>query len=775
MRLRFHFYLILICLGLLPFGMNAHHIWGGVMSYRAVADLGDSVRFEVLLEIARTGNWNGAYFDNPAFIGIWRVAEGPEYVLVGEDSAMYDEISVLDFEEHEEYVDVGDLRIQVTRYRYYFALPRDGNDYFVGYRRCCRTDGLVNIFDEDSESPNEPGSGYGITITSGAIELGNSSPRPVGDNPEVPLSFDYFIKSDKGFARNFGFIDSDGDSLVYNLSAPRIASGIVGGIPGTGTPEDCDGIIPSIVNCPPVFEDADYQDSFSVQKPFGLDQEFSLDTLSGEINGFLTTRGYFSVGIRVDEYRGDSLLSRTYFDYNFLVRPAEKFIPVSGTRFFDENGNGVLDSTEGRLINRMFQIDPKPFELEFGGNGQYRALVRQGDYQITDSDTLLQIGNTGFLDFTADTLTNDIVVDVPYTANRDAVITETRIVVTSTRCNRESDADLLIQNSGTVTQSGQVTLTLDDIVKLRSIDIPGVDTSNLPLIKFNYAGLAPFHSLGYKIGLSFPGEEFAGDTVEVAMEVESFQPGSSGDTLETSFVFKDIVTCGIDPNEKFVYPNRTKENYFYSGEKLVYTVTFENIGNDTVFDVRIQDHLDHYLDRNSLKVVDASHEYFMKLEGDHLSFHFEDIALPFTAQSPKSSSGYVTFSIRPLDDLQAGTTIYNMATIIFDENQPFSTNMISSRLAEVQSEGPRPLPAPGGILVYPNPSTSQFTFELAEELVDGTSFHIWDILGKEVSSGNVSGTMFRAGLELSPGLYVYEIRGAGGNRLFAGKIWKVGR
>jgi uncharacterized repeat protein (TIGR01451 family) len=155
-----------------------------------------------------------------------------------------------------------------------------------------------------------------------------------------------------------------------------------------------------------------------------------------------------------------------------------------------------------------------------------------------------------------------------------------------------------------------------------------------------------------------------------------FSPNSSQDPLSDT----DCQTSGMpfDPNDKTATPfgeglNREIPN----DSQINYTIRFQNIGNDTAFQVVIRDTLDDNLAIGSFRPGVSSHDYDWQMTGNGiLEFVFSNIQLPDSSIDAVRSQGFVTFSILPRPSLIPGSKIQNVASIYFDYTQPIVTNVV---------------------------------------------------------------------------------------------------
>lgn len=110
------------------------------------------------------------------------------------------------------------------------------------------------------------------------------------------------------------------------------------------------------------------------------------------------------------------------------------------------------------------------------------------------------------------------------------------------------------------------------------------------------------------------------------------------------------IRCSFDPNDKMVNPMRA-ENYTLFNEDLIYTIRFQNTGNDLAYRVVISDTLDPKLDWSSLQVLNSSHQEHLATdvsENGIITFSFENIRLPFEKQDKEGSNGFVSYKIKSI-------------------------------------------------------------------------------------------------------------------------------
>jgi uncharacterized repeat protein (TIGR01451 family) len=132
----------------------------------------------------------------------------------------------------------------------------------------------------------------------------------------------------------------------------------------------------------------------------------------------------------------------------------------------------------------------------------------------------------------------------------------------------------------------------------------------------------------------------------------------------------------IDPNDKTGFPLGIGQSHdILPNTDLQYVIRFQNTGTDTALTVVIRDTLD--IDLNIFTVTSgvSSHNYSFTMHGPRvLEWTFENINLPDSTTNEPESHGFVTFEVKQVPNLAAGTEINNNVGIYFDFNAPVITN-----------------------------------------------------------------------------------------------------
>jgi uncharacterized repeat protein (TIGR01451 family) len=141
-------------------------------------------------------------------------------------------------------------------------------------------------------------------------------------------------------------------------------------------------------------------------------------------------------------------------------------------------------------------------------------------------------------------------------------------------------------------------------------------------------------------------------------------------------IYCGLVTGSYDPNDKTGFPLGIGQSHdILPNTDLQYVIRFQNTGTDTAFTVVIRDTLDTDLNIFTVTSGVSSHNYSFTMHGPRvLEWTFNNINLPDSSANEPESHGFVTFQVKQVPDLSAGTEINNNVGIYFDFNAPVITN-----------------------------------------------------------------------------------------------------
>ncbi len=398
--------------------------------------------------------------------------------------------------------------------------------------------------------------------------------------------------------------------------------------------------------------------------------------------------------------------------------------------FLDENEDGLKDLEEEYIVMGKVQV------------------VGQELYQITSEDGINYFASPGTYSFDYFNLADgfryttsqrmDVTIEagdrykkVDFGVAAEEIVEGAEIYLSSGafRCFREIDYMLCFRNTGTELLESTVFLEIDE--RLDSIFFPEQPDViiNDHLVGWDFS-LNPGQNRIIRYSLNAP-EVDSPDDIGVIYKTRAWIDLANNDRKE--LCYEQELRCSYDPNDKLVYPNR-EDSLALLTDELVYTIRFQNTGNDVADDVVVVDTLSRNLDLETFFLINTSHPDKLEVLYDTddpyiVNFQFKNIFLPDSTTNEPASNGHVTFAIKPVEGLPEDTEINNTGYIYFDFNPAIITNTTSSTLVDefpiVATDDPQKLWT--DFYVYPNPTEGQINFS---ERVD--EIQLWDVNGRQL-------------------------------------------
>ncbi|MBK6902730.1 MAG: gliding motility-associated C-terminal domain-containing protein [Saprospirales bacterium] len=279
--------------------LKASHIVGGDITYKC---LGNN-KYEIILNVYRDCYYGDplAWFDNPAYIGIYRKSNNSLFQQVNMIfSGINDTLNNFIMDTCLFVPPV--VCVHATQYKKIVTIPYDAAGYEILYIRCCRNFPIQNIV-----SPTTTGSTHCVTLSGPSMLQCNSTPSFGGAAP-------IFICVNQPLAYDHSAVDPNGDSLVYRLFTP-FAGGTFANPQPTPPP-----IMPPLQLVD--WLEVPGQDFYSETNMLGAtppDAPLAINPSTGLLTAFPTLPGFFVVGVAVDEYRNGVLLSTVRRDFQYVV------------------------------------------------------------------------------------------------------------------------------------------------------------------------------------------------------------------------------------------------------------------------------------------------------------------------------------------------------------------------------------------------------------------------------------------------------------------------
>lgn len=453
-------------------------------------------------------------------------------------------------------------------------------------------------------------------------------------------------------------------------------------------------------------------------------------------------------------------------------------IHISGTVFFDENGNGIQDGEEYGLPQQKLLILPDSVYAQTDNAGKYSFWCGEETvYQIIPllsdnwklttetSSNGLKSASVPMAEVSLET-TDVTGIDFGIKNIKEERKTEISIIsLDAGRCFETFPMYLAVKNNGTVLEQGRIQFNLDPRygdIRSASQDYDMIDSKTLC---WNMS-LRPFEERKIKISMHMPDFNFTSDTLESVVSYKDAQSILSSDTTNV------VVRCSYDPNDKTVFPmGVTDENLVLMNEPLSYTIRFQNTGNDYAKNVVVIDTLSSALDLETFEVVAASHNLKTNYTSDGVvEFRFDNIMLLDSTTNEPESHGFVKYRIKAKKDLPDNTVIENTAHIYFDYNPAVVTNTTMNTMTYtiLKNEESTAIEVPSNATVklYPNPIRDYSVLEFDNAGNDLFQLTISDITGKIINTMQTSGNSFIVGKGLDKGVYLYSLKNTQTNQVY---------
>ncbi len=431
--------------------------------------------------------------------------------------------------------------------------------------------------------------------------------------------------------------------------------------------------------------------------------------------------------------------------------------------FIDSNNNGLYSSDEPYFFNKIFS-----YELNNSGVVSYsQTNYSQQGYCNTPSNTA-DYGCQILPEYAPYySLSTNFYNDIPFANNQilyfpvtlTQPLNDLGIYIQNNgrpRPGMSYRTRILYRNHGSTPMSGLINFTKDPLTTIESVPNGAIVNSN----GFTYQTetLAPGQGFYITVTLSVPPIPTVaiGDILNNSV---TFSSTSIPDYIlsNNSFTLSSPVTGAYDPNDKTEsHGGQIQFDEFTADDYLYYTINFQNIGNASAIDVRIEDALDSKLDGSTIQMIESSHNYTMERTESALTWRFDNIQLLPAFVSEELSKGFVFFKVKPKSGYAVGDIIPNTAEIYFDSNPAIVTNTFNTEF--VQALGNTNFES-NNFIIFPNPTHENVTISLqnTSEMID--SITITDVLGKIIRNiKGISGNQFNVDVaDVSQGVYFVEI------------------
>lgn len=305
-----------------------------------------------------------------------------------------------------------------------------------------------------------------------------------------------------------------------------------------------------------------------------------------------------------------------------------------------------------------------------------------------------------------------------------------------------------------VVANGTVSFTKDAAVTISTVSQTGI-VNNATGFTYDFTNLQPFEYRTIDVVMSVPtiptvnAGQFLTSSATIIPLTGDVAPENNANSIS------QMIINAYDPNDKTeAHGPQILHSSFTSNDYLYYTIRFENTGNASAINVRINDVLNDMLDENTIKVESASHAYVLDRVGNNLTWKFDNILLPVSVANTMTGKGYVTFKIKPKPGYAVGDIIPNTASIYFDYNPAIVTNTFQTEFVSALASESFDVDE---FAVYPNPTSSILTIQ-SKINISISEVNVFDLLGKQLLNKKTSVSSTEIDLtSYSPGVYLLEV------------------
>lgn len=445
------------------------------------------------------------------------------------------------------------------------------------------------------------------------------------------------------------------------------------------------------------------------------------------------------------------------------VEMDQDFSHVLTVIYYDENQNSQFDPGEHLQQDGSVVVFPSSQNLLFNHANGILAILKPGTYQFKFNPSSLPNWHltSGSSSFDIDVNTKNFADTIYFGLAPDIVFSDltTNIYSPPLRCNETIKFSVFLKNQGSQIENGILWFMIDDRLNtFNFLDKP--DTIVSPNIYgWYYSDLYPGEGLMKCVKIKIPGitEIAVGELIHFKSYIE--EPDITLKWKSNVFCYDPPQRCSFDPNDKSVNPMRAS-NYTLFDEDLIYTIRFQNMGNDLAYRVIIRDTLDAKLDWSSLQMLNSSHSENLVTEiSDNgiVTFSLENIRLPYEKLDKEGSNGFVCYKIKSIANVPEQSQIQNTASIYFDYNPSIRTNTTQSIMVEklptANSQFQKDLL---GIKLFPNPAANFLS--MTSDINKPIKYTLSSNQGQLIQLGEFSGKGQLNLESMETGIYILEFR-----------------
>ena len=448
----------------------------------------------------------------------------------------------------------------------------------------------------------------------------------------------------------------------------------------------------------------------------------------------------------------------TFVPSSFLIKIAGNSNAITGKVFQDVNNNALMDVAEVGLPNVLVQVTNGSYQALSANNGFYEVYANAGTYAVNIPNIPLYhtlstppLQNATFVGLgNVDSLNHFGLVPTPNMPDLRVTLTP----MTAPKAGYVLGYMLSYKNVGTVAQNGTVLFTPPAGINFLSASpAPTLQIGNN--LQWQLGNLQPGQQGDVFVQFNIPVGTSIGYPLASQVQISPL----IGDlTANDNVSISQIQVVGpYDPNIKLV----DKDTLYNvsSADWLEYTVHFQNVGNDTAYNVVIIDTLSTFLDLASFELLAMSHQALeVNFEGQIMTLRFNQIMLPDSTTNQVGSNGFVKFRLKHPASFPFLSEINNFVDIYFDFNDAIRTNTATTLHLDSSLSQILTIEQEEGLTIFPNPTSADLTIKLAKSLIESKQVILTDVNGRVhlVETMSEQETTINTSF-LKPGFYIVQV------------------
>ncbi|MEO8588771.1 MAG: T9SS type A sorting domain-containing protein [Flavobacteriales bacterium] len=387
---------------------------------------------------------------------------------------------------------------------------------------------------------------------------------------------------------------------------------------------------------------------------------------------------------------------------------------LSGTVWADVSGDCTVQGNEPRLPFRIATIQPGPHYALTNASGVYNIGLTYGNFTVEVDASSNLLTTCPPAPFTLDPGTTNVSRNIGLESVPPFDL-EAEVSVGVIRPGFAAHAWVKVLNQGMIPSNTiMFSLTYDPVLSFQSASM--VPVVNSPgYLEWSLNALPGFGaSPTIDVILAAPPNPGLLGT-DVILTATCSDGQSEVNLTNNTVTVTRTITGSYDPNDKqgATSSGLSATQYFLPQDSWIdYTVRFQNTGTAAAETVTIRDTIDTNLFIPSLEILGASHAFTPSFGQDReLVFIFDNIDLPDSTTDLLGSQGFISYRIKPNNDIIVGDVLENTAGIYFDLNPPIITNT-TSHVVDFNTGTACEWGPPNEVDVYPNPADHLITVVL---------------------------------------------------------------